>query len=382
MESLAAELLKVKVYPFNNGRCGDLPLHNHPNMTYKKAAESLLQYQEHPRIVAVGLWALTRCVPQNAPHLTLPDGRSISVLDALIEAIRLDGSLSFAFNTLSARMQDSSVKKASTNIDSFIRLADGRCLGSRELLVEAIRLDPNISLFYDNLGGLMSEKDVATLYDGRKLSRNEMFVEALRLDPKDIYTYVNFASILNATKEVVIDDRKMTYKDLACEALHIDPAFGAAYYCIAAKMRDKSSEVELLGRLWTQRQLCLEAIRHSPDMYQPYTVLARTTDPEETLALHDGRVLNRFQLYIQAAKFDTTGFVMRTMSLSDKLQCLWSPAQHKAFGGKAAEVMATFLLGHQRLVSCGASEPMDPAVLEEMLSFWCLADSSDLVRAS
>lgn len=382
---LAQELLRVKDYPFNNGRCGETALRawGLQDFTYRKASEWLI-HSTDAFLLSIGLWAYTRCAPPNSMELQLPDGRSEKVKDILVEAIRLNPELSYAFNTLSARMQDFATKKRSTeemDIDNYVRLADGRCLDSRELLIEAIRLGPTVSLFFDNLAGLLSEKESAVLHDGRKLSRNELFVEAIRLDPSDIYTYVNFASVLTATKIVTLHDgRSMTHVDLACEALNLNPKFGAAYYSIAAKMRETSPEVEFFQQKWSQRMLCLEALKYSPDMYQPYIVLARMTKPGQVVTLHDQRQLSRAQLFVQAAKFDVSGFVMKNVSEDDKKVCLWTLSQHKAFGAAFNRAVAALLLGLGRL--CDTVVPMDPAVLTEMLQQWSLFDSFELTQTA
>lgn len=328
---------------------------------------------EHPSYVAVGLWAQAARTPATEPMMELPgsSGRYVRVMDALVEAVRLDPAFSRPYETMANRLLEVDDDGVET-----VRLADGRVLHVRDLLLETIRLAPNTASAYETLGRTMIGDESVQLpfTPRRRMRRQDMFIEAIRLDPANACPYVFLASSLHSTNAVILaDQRVMTPVDLAREAIKLDPTFGDAYYCIASKMC--APDVELLGKRWSKRMLCLEAVRLDPSLYPPYFVLATMTPPHEGSfqALGDGQQLTRAQLFVLAALHNTDdGFVLANMSAADKAACTWSVGRHRAFGRKANRAMATLLLGLDRL---RLLPRFDPALIEEMLGAWSLLDT-------
>jgi len=62
-----------------------------------------------------------------------------------------------------------------------VKLPDGRTLSQRELCLEALRLNPKLSLVLKSLADLLSPGESVTLPDGRTMDRAQLLAEADRL---------------------------------------------------------------------------------------------------------------------------------------------------------------------------------------------------------
>lgn len=360
-DDIIAELRRRIKYPCVSGSCGAMPLPPAIGTTYLEAAWRLAQ-STMPRHRAVGLWALSRCIPVGETE-TLPDGRSTNSRQLLLEALECDPALSIVYANLAREVSG----------QETVRLLDGRTLSEQELFLEAVRCDPSDG---NALVGLSSTLDGGTIaVDGRDMTALELNIDAARLDPADPVAFFNIGVLVRAGETVQLSDgREVNSLDMFLESLRLDPTSSETFHAVAATLSPHET-VRVGGCELSATDLFVEAIRCNPRFWKPYYCLAsRLFNPGSTVALADGRTLTAAQLYTHAALHGAPESQMQNLGSGILAQCAWSPACHQAFGLRANMLMGALLLSIRRLEGSVVVR-MDPALLEETLMGWSLADS-------
>ena len=200
-------------------------------------------------------------------------------------------------------------------------------LNKLQLYLEALKYDNTFSDIYCGIARVITSYVISTLLpDGRKLNKLELYLEALRLDP------------------------------LNCCAL-----VGKGYALIGKNNQDS-------------RNLFIKAIECNPYYSEAYCGLAVITDSSIAITLHDGRNLNKRQLFIEALRYnmdreDIRDFLCMTEPINDP----WSWFKH-SLGLCSKDVnhlFATLFLSLQKLEEKGTIDLAHQAMFEDMLAlFW------------
>lgn len=182
-------------------------------MTYSVAATRLAG-QTDPRMRAVGLWALTRCV--STDKLMVIPGETITVdkQRLFVEAIRCDPTFAPAVSMLGCTLAPGHT----------VQLADGRRMTQMDLFLEALRINPTYAAAYTNLGNAVPAGSRAVLPDGRELTARELYIEAIAHDAEHANAYNNLGNVLGTGETVALAGRTFTQRELYAEALRLDPA--------------------------------------------------------------------------------------------------------------------------------------------------------------
>lgn len=205
---------------------------------------------------------------------------------------------------------------------------------------------------YHRLATILIGDETLTLSDGRVVGKQALYEEELRHNPTNSCSLFNLASILAPSDTVVLDDgRVLGKKELYVETLRYDPGDVAAYHNLALLVK-------------------------SP----------REGAAAPTVAMADGRGLTRPQLFMHAVMSCGTRVsrneLMKRIPAADRSACRWSIGCHAAFGPATNKLMGALLLALRQHERCNNVVSMDPALLEEMLSYWSLQDSLDPPHAA
>jgi hypothetical protein len=227
--------------------------------------------------------------------IILPDGRATSGRELYVEAISINPSYSWPYISLARRMSDP---------DGDISLRDGRTMSRRDLVIEAVHLDPRHGDYYGHLAWVMRKSDVVKLRDGRRLTRNETVFEAMRLMPHIrgyLYTLLGHDG---SVPVALPDGRTLSPRQLLLAGYHLSPDDP---FTIVELARTVSPDKRLQlpsGSTGTRQDLLVEALARFPSP-SVYTALASTLRSHETIALLDGRNMDREQLWSLAVGIST-----------------------------------------------------------------------------
>jgi hypothetical protein len=169
-----------------------------------------------------------------------------------------------------------------------------------DLLVEVLRLRPGRAAYYNNLVTMMRRGQVVRLHDGRVLSRVGLLLESLRLEPDKGASYTSLA-IRSFGSATLPDGRLMNTRELRIEGFLKDPQH---WFCMIHLAHDMSPDetVTLFGAKFTRQDLLVRAISMHPANAMGYLSFAHTLQPGETVHLHNGRVMQREQLWSTAIR--------------------------------------------------------------------------------
>lgn len=335
---MSKELLNIDKYPYNNGACGSMAIDGMHEMTYRRAAE-LLAVAADSRLRCVGFVALSRCLSREEEDIVMPDGRTLSEKDLLIEALHLDfaGAPSTLFVNLGTICDE----------DDNIEMPDGRLLDVTGMYIEAISRDKNNGMAFSNLGVVIQQGTSVQLADGRVLSELQLFSEGIRLAPARYPPYHGLADLLrcNGGEGSVVISGVVGRDEASLGPLRLDmmAAFGEA---IRLRSLDPEMYVTLMQLMLSGKGPLVVAGQHVPCEEVPFIMLVQA--PQARLRHVPSDLLPR---------------------------CCWSIRWHAAFRSGVNRLFGTMLLCLQRLAQRESGVCMDPAVMEEMLTHWSLQDT-------
>jgi hypothetical protein len=97
-------------------------------------------------------------------------------------------------------------------------LEDGRSMNERQLYLECLRLYPQYSLAYNNLGLLLTSSESVTLPDGRSRNQRELYLESIKHDTRNenaFHTHQQLARTMSAEERIRLPDgRHMSRREL------------------------------------------------------------------------------------------------------------------------------------------------------------------------
>jgi hypothetical protein len=226
---------------------------------------------------------------------------------------------------------------AATAADELVALPDGRALTGRGMLIEAIGLDPDSDRAYAGLARVLCANETVTLLDGRTMTNISLWLEAQRLNPAEPSYYVCLSNGIARGKEITLSDgRVLSRVGLLLEAVRVAPWNGHChtwlaiyapepvtlpdgrimskrgllaegfrksprnYFCMVQLARNLSPDEILLDLNVTQRQLYIDAIDLFPTEGLTYAYCAKSLKAGETVRLHNGRIMQREQLWSTA----------------------------------------------------------------------------------
>eukprot|EP00048_Salpingoeca_helianthica_P006537 m.99728 g.99728 ORF g.99728 m.99728 type:complete len:306 (+) comp14042_c0_seq2:722-1639(+) len=235
---------------------------------------------------------------------TLPDGRRMNCRELLLEALRLDPKLAQAYTNLGFNV--SRTEK--------IFLHDGRMMNKKQLYVEALRWDPGHWSAYYNLVGFCGAKGTVKLSDDRRLNRGQLLLHALHYNlisdqqpAMASQILVKLSASLSADETLtLLDGRCLSKLQLLLAAIRLDRNRGSAFDNIFPLMHkvDYVSVHLFDGRVLNKKEICLEALRCDPALHHMYNNLGiALSSPQATIRLPDGRVMNQRQLYLEALQY-------------------------------------------------------------------------------
>lgn len=297
---LSVELQRLSRYSCRNA---SLPLDGASGLSYEAAA-TLLASQEDSHLRAVGLWALFYKGQPGTIATVLPDGRTLSSREMLLESHRLDPCFSLSVTALGSLLYGQPFGER-------IVLFDGRALTQTELFVEAIRLDPTVAESYCYLAYSLVRSDTVTLHDGRVFTRAALCQEAIRRNPMQAASYSCLAVDIGADDVVELNGRTFNKNELCIEAIRLDPADSSLYSTFSSLLNVDESVTLADGRVMTAKELVQESLRRN--MLVPYSLynLSQLLAWDETVEL-GGRVMTKQDLLLEAIRlnpFDEDYFI-------------------------------------------------------------------------
>ena len=177
---------------------------------------------------------------------------------------------------------------------------DGRTLTGRELLLEAIDVDPTYSEAYCNLAvDLSTPLETVRLKDGRSMTQLELLSNAIECAPATtLFSNVEYAVVFGqlatlVSGVIILKGESMNVRDLCLAAIHCDVTCAFAYLGLG-KILTSGETVKLRdGRTLSKRELFAMAIHHADDSVAGYHALAGELGAKETTQLMDGRELTK-----------------------------------------------------------------------------------------
>jgi tetratricopeptide (TPR) repeat protein len=294
-EQLARQVLEIYKFPF--ARCADSKLDmgsfaGAMSLTYVQAA-SLLERSPNPLRRAVGLVALARA-QRNVP---LSDGRTLSERELYLEALTLDPNMAIAFNNLGGDLSRT----------ERIKLPDGRMLGRQELYMEALRCSNTHAAAYCNLASSLAEGEAIVLPSGQRMNEMELYLEAIRMSqdgPEGIASTMNSLGVaMRSTDRVSMPDgREMTKQMVLLEGLRHDERNFRLYFNLALGLTADASVTLPDGRTLTKRELYMETLVHNPDDSFAYNNLGTLLKVGDSVILRDGRTLTKVDCFREALR--------------------------------------------------------------------------------
>jgi hypothetical protein len=104
------------------------------------------------------------------------------------------------------------LKLAAHNRES-ITLRDGRTMSLQQLFIEAIRLYDTFAVAYCSLGSRLAAGQTITLHDGRSMTQQQLFVEAIHHDSKSASAYESLGATLEAGQTITLRDGRSVIYD-------------------------------------------------------------------------------------------------------------------------------------------------------------------------
>jgi hypothetical protein len=181
-----------------------------------------------------------------------------------------------------------------------VTLLDGRVMTEVDLWVEALRFRAGRAVYYNCVVNAMRRGQVVRLHDGRVLSWVGLLLESLRLEPDRGTSYTSLA-IRSFGSATLPDGRLMNTRELLIEGFLKDPQH---WFCMIHLAHDMSPDetVTLSGVQFTRQSLFVRAISMHSRASWCYLYFAHTLQPGETVHLHNGRVMQREQLWSTAIR--------------------------------------------------------------------------------
>ncbi len=172
------------------------------------------------------------------------DGRAMSRLEIVMEAIQLCPSYSHAFITLARMLQSSQT----------VTLQDGKTMTRMDLVREACKYELDF-IDYEHLGSCLEKDETVTLPNGQVMNSRAFWMESVKLKPLNPIALAGLASTLDNSETIALPDGKeMSKKNLFLESLQIEPHHKFALIQLSAAM-EVSDTVQLGGQTLTKPQL-------------------------------------------------------------------------------------------------------------------------------
>lgn len=272
-ETLKAELLKVDKYIAIRCRHELLSLEPPTNeMTYFQGAMLAIAHADVDNETrAVGYWALARCL-KSGESATLPDRTVFTEGQLCQEALKYWPTFAYAYNGLGVAM----------TVYETVKLGD-RSFTRSDLFLEAIRLQPSKPAFYYNLSSVIMSTAAVELFDGRRLGCKELLFEALRHDPDFSFAYLGLGRDALGSTIKMPDGRELNDQQLFIEAVRCDANLPPAYAKLAMAMIARKCPTVYLsdGRRVSPPDAMLEALRCDPDNEGYMTAFTSMVPPRE-----------------------------------------------------------------------------------------------------
>lgn len=331
-QTLKAELLKVDQYIAIRCRHERLCLEPPANeMTYFQGAMLAIAHADVDNETrAVGYWALARCL-KSGESATLPDRTVFTEGQLCQEALKYWPTFAYAYSGLGVSM---------TIYETVV--VGGRSFVRSELFLEAIRLQPSNPAFYYNLSSVMMSTTAVELFDGRRLGCKGLLFEALRHCPDFSFAYLGLGRLALGTTIQMPDGRELNDQQLFIEAVRCDANLPEAYVRLAMAMIARKCPTVTLsdGRTVSPPDVMLEALRCDPDNERymtAFTSMVPLREPwtrrsHELVYPKSNALFYVFLLALQrlevAAVLPPTHYTM----LEDMLEACWTWADERELG--------------------------------------------------
>jgi hypothetical protein len=246
----------------------------------------------------------------NVQHLSIKGGRS-SFAPSLAQAELLAASLLDYRNHARGRCAHDLV--ANTPVLTFLAAARylERC-GSTPRLRAAGLIGLAHALGSSDAAG-------ACLSDGRRLKWRQLYIEAIHVDPHFALAYNHFgwATFMDRqegnTRQTVTfrDGRVLSQLQLFIEALRLDPCLADACFNLAMHFPSREASAVMLsdGRVFERMHLFAEALRLDPRNKGYYLFVARLLPVSQYIVM-EGWPTYRWQLLAHACHCDPLDFVL------------------------------------------------------------------------
>jgi hypothetical protein len=198
------------------------------------AIELCIEAIRHKLDFAECYYYLSTLLPDATTAVTLYNGRNATRRELQLDAVGLDATIYYAYNSIAYGME----------VDDVIQFS-GNTLMKNDFYALAIHYGPHDARAYINLAANLKKGESFKLLDGRKLSRRELYMAAIERDEDSIQAVFNLAIEIGTGEEITLKDGTVaTKRSLLCKVLDMDPYFKKAYAALAYDLKKK--EVLLL----------------------------------------------------------------------------------------------------------------------------------------
>jgi hypothetical protein len=226
----------------------------------------------------------------------LNDGRLMTRTQLLLEAVRLQPNcgLNYCFLAVALKPDDS------------VKLPNGRLMTRRQLLLHALRwkdeLDTPVCMWY--LAQDMSPTEIEVLPCGQRATREQLCHKVIEFAPQSPAGYDMLAMFAYPAATIrLADGRLMTRDELWNRALTLT-LFPARILARLAEFLAPGETARLGDRVLTRRDLLLDAISLAPFTGRLHRMLADGLAKDESVDLGQGRVMSKQDLYDESQRLD------------------------------------------------------------------------------
>jgi tetratricopeptide (TPR) repeat protein len=202
------------------------------------------------------LWKRNGGTPTGSATVQISMRKTVGAMDCFIQAVLHAPKDSAPWNNLGLMlMQHGGAGEGAEGEGAKVRV-NGEELGAREIFVMALRVNPDSSTAYINLGNALGG-DASIDVNGVMRSKTACYIEALRINPKAHPAWFNLSLCLSKDNTTaIVNDEKVDARACLVKALSLNPAASDAWLNLASLLADEET-VEINGEQGITKAECV-----------------------------------------------------------------------------------------------------------------------------